>query len=654
MKKLVFVVLFSLFVAALARAQEVSQYGGNAKNQQDKIREAGEDAESKLKDSIKSEIKVWTLGNQFSTAKPALLDTSTINFHIYSPLLQQSISNTSLGFTGSSYQSNIFFKRERNEDFYFLRNSAAYRRSQSEVEYYNTTTPYANLMYVQGDQGSSRTEQVFKAFFTRNIDSLTNYGFRYNTIYNQSQYQSLEGGHKFFNVFASRNAPRYNGYISVMNGKDVAFENGGISASTVNRRYSPYQQGVQLQENLENTVATLSLFTSHEYIMGEVPFLQKPVPDSVKPSFVPRYAVQYSVELNTYERALLEPSINTTYFDTVFFKRKGTHTDSSTFRRFTHILQFKVLEDENRKFTFGKRAFLENEIVSASHPLLYGQRTYRYGNVYAGGEVYKRNSNFWQWSGLARFAVLGRNLGDALLKGTIDKPIVLGKDTTFLQVQGWYQDVTADIYQEHWSGNHYKWENNFKKQHEVVVDGSYSYPRFHLSGGANYTLLSNYLYNNEKALPAQYNNEFSIFSGWLNKDFVVGRFVWSNKAVWQEVSDDSVLHLPVWNFYSSIYYSHYLYKVMKIQLGAEIYYHTKFYADSYEPSTTQFYLQNHTKTGGYPMINLYANAKLKRTSAFVILSHANSLFDMGNFISSPAYPLDQMAFKFGFFWTFYD
>ena len=97
---------------------------------------------------------------------------------------------------------------------------------------------------------------------------------------------------------------------------------------------------------------------------------------------------------------------------------------------------------------------------------------------------------------------------------------------------------------------------------------------------------------------------------------------------------------------------------MKIQLGTEVYYNSKFYADSYEPSTTGFYLQNELKIGNYPVINLFANAKLKRTSAFVQLMHINSLFssfvDFGDFFSAPYYPLEQMAFRFGFYWTFYD
>lgn len=618
----------------------------------------GPDAKNKKgeapKDTIKSVIKVWTLDNQYSTIKPVELDTSTINFHIYNPAFKQSISNTYLGYAGSPYQSNIFFNRDKSEEFYFLRNMGAYRRNNSEVEYFNTTTPYANLMYEQGDQTASRTEQVFKAFYTQNIDSLTNIGFRFNTNKNESQYQMLEATNKFFNLFASRNSSRYNGYLSIRNAKNETVESGGISSSTINRRFAPSTLPVNLSENIANTVTSLSLFTSHEYLMAEIPLLKKLKSDTLPLGFVPRYAFQYSAEMNRYNRVYAEPTVDQDFFKDTYFNTKGSFTDSTLFVRFSHILQLKMFEDNTLKFTFGKRAFLEHEIVSATHPLIDGQRTYKYSNIYGGGEIYSRNSNFWQWNALARFAVLGRNLGDAIVKGTIVKPIVLGADTTRLEAQAWYQDISADVFQEHWQNNHFKWENRFKKQHEVVLNGEYYYSRFHLSGGANYTLLSNYLYNNEKGIPTQYEKEFSVFSAWLDKDFVLGRFNWSNKAVWQEVSDDAVLHLPMLSLYSSFYYSHYLFKVMKIQLGAEVYYHTKFLADSYEPTTTQFYLQNKKLTGGYPLINLFANAKLKRTSAFAMLTHANSMFNFGEFFSSPTYPLEQMAFKFGFLWTFYD
>lgn len=628
---------------------------------------------------VESVIKVWTLSNQFSEQKFTNVDTATIGFNNYNPIFRKSISNTYLGFLGSSYEANHYFDRTNESNFYFLRNFDAYRQTQNKVKYYNTTTPYASLTYEQGSQGGSSKEQIFKAFFSQNMDSITNFGFQFNAIKVPGQYSLQKSNHKFLNVFASRNGKRLNSYVSIINGSDGISENGGIADTTVNRfttvgikrtnivfpiRQDPGNFLVNLLKVVENSSKSVSIFTSQEYLMGQIPFLErKIVTDSTlndslnvfvpEEKFTPKYSIQYSAEFENHKRFVDESVVDERFFANTFIDNES-YTDSSSFTRFSQILQVKAFESENRKFTFGKRAFIENEIVSARHPLPGGQRSYNYSNIYVGGELYRRNSSFVNWNATARFAMLGRNIGDALVKGTAEKTFIFGADTTLLSVAGWYQDQTADIFQEHWFGNHYKWENSFKKQHEVLVKGEYAYPRFQAKAGINYALLANYIYNNEQAMPDQYEAQFSIISASLDKTFTLGRFGWSNKVIWQELSNDAVLHLPVWNLYSSIYYSHYLFKVMKLQLGAEVYYNSKFKADSYEPSTTQFYLQNDVTTGGYPVINLFVNAKLSRTSAFAELYHANSMLKMGEFFTSPHYPLDQMAFRFGFLWTFYD
>lgn len=640
---------------------------GGTMNKSNEPNQTEENQQGIVNSTVPSIIEAWTLDKQFSARKIQVLDTATINFHQHDPVYRQSISNTSTGQLGSGYQANDYFARTDENPFYFLKVFDAYRLTQQEVKYYNTTTPYANLYYEQGNN-NSETEQYFKAFFTHNLDSITNFGFEFNALKSPGQYLSQEARHKFLNVFASRNSERLNSYLSVINSTDVISENGGIISDNLDQwvrytipglvfelRDNPGNFWVQLNNPLVNTTKSLSVFTSHEYLMGEIPFLVKDTLqiDSVAVDFKPRYGIQYSAEFENYNRMLEESSADTEFFDTTYMKTSN-HTDSSFMTRFSHIFQVKAFEDTTRKFTFGKRAFIENEIVSAKHPLPDGYRKYTYSNVYVGGEINRTESALGSWSASGKFALLGRNLGDALLEGDWNKRFVIGKDTTFLKGEGVYEASSANIFQEHWFSNHYKWENNFKKQYEIAVKGRFEYPRFKASAGFNYALLSNYIYNNEQALPDQYESEFSVISAWVNKDFELGRFVWSNKAIWQELSNDAVLRLPNWSLYSSFYYSHYLFKVMKIQLGVEAYYNTQFYAERYEPSTNRFYLQNDYKVGGYPLINLFANAKLKRTSAFAMLYHANSLVDFGDFFVSPNYPLGMMAFRFGFFWTFYD
>jgi hypothetical protein len=602
-----------------------------------------------VKKPVKSLIRSWTLDKQNSSINLSTIDTANFNFHNYTPIFQKSISNTYLGYFGAPYISNHFFDRINYSDYYFLTSMEAYRNTQRNVTYYNTTTPFSWLKYEQG--GSD--EQLFTAFFTQNIDSVTNIGFRFNVLKNKGQYLYQEAKHKNLNFFVSRNSKRYNGYLSFITATNKIGENGGIKNSIIDVSQDPDALIVNLGKSIGPTIKTFSLFTSHEYLMGEIPFLVKK--DSLSDTnFLPRYGIQYSIELNDYKRNFFESQVEKNYFDTTFFSSGSNFNDSSSFRRITQIIQLKAFENEKRKFTFGKRVFLENEIVRAIHPVPFGERKFNYSNLFLGGEISNATSTFMQWSALARFAILGRNFGDALVKGNINKPIKLFRDTIMISIEGWYQDISPDIFQEHWNDNHFKWENHFNKQHEVVLKATLHWEKIRLQTGANYAMMSNFLYNGYNALPTQYSGQFSIISYWLNKEFRLGPLGWNNKVIVQDASNSTVLHVPLLNYYTSIYFSGTLFKVMKYQLGAEMYYNSKFYADKYEPSTSRFYLQNVMLTGGYPQLNAFINAKLKRTSAFAQLMHFNSSFSNGKFFSSPFYPINQMAFRFGFLWSFYD
>lgn len=603
---------------------------------------------------VVSAVRAWKLENGYTTVKPVDIDTSTIDFHNYNPVFKQSISNNHLGYLGAPYENNQFFDRKLNSRFYFLQHLDIYHLSSPEVTYYNTTTPYASLMYDEGNQSESRGLQVFEAFFTRNIDSVSNFGFTFDVIKNKGQYKLQEANHKNLNFFASRNGERYNGYFSIVNKNNDLVNNGGIISPTINVDFNPFDLPVNLPGGLITNNKSFSVFTSHEYLMGRLPFWEDESDDSISSEFVPAYSVQYTVEFDSYKRHVIENGVDPSFFENSYINERS-HTDSVFFSVFSHAFHLKAFENEERKYTFGKRAFIENEIVRAVHPLAYGQRIYTYSNVFLGGEIYSTSGDFWKWNAMARFAMIGRNIGDAIVKGSIEKPFVLfHNDTTSLHVEGWYSDVSADIFHEHWQSNHFKWENSFKKQHEVVLRSSFNYPRYKAKAGFDYALYSNYFYNNALALPDQYNGEFSVISAWLNKDFHFWRFIWANKVVWQAISNQTALRLPAFSAYSSFYYSHVLFKVMKINLGAEVYYNTPYKANQYEPSTTRFYIQDELLTGGYPLVNLFANAKLKRTSAFVKYEHANSWLKFGEFFASPTYPWEQMAFRFGFLWTFYD
>lgn len=626
-----------------------AQQGYNLSEKSDSINNTNENRHYKT--------RINTLSFDFEKGRPAIsvLDTNMSNFHLYNPLSKSFFSSTNLGYLGSPYISNNFFDRNIDSDFYFINVFDVYRCKQNDVQYFNTATPFAYLVYDQGNQPGSKYEQIFKAFFTQNIDSTLNFGFNFTTLKNQGQYNNQAAKHRYLNFFISKQTKRYNGFASIITGSDEITENGGISDSIVNTRYEPYGLDVRLPKSLRTTVNYFSFFTSHEYLFENFSRFTVKNDSTKSKDDSPYYGIQYSAQVDNFKRLFSEPSVNNTFFDTIFFNSNSNRIDSSSFFKFKHLIQLRTLEREKKsKFDFGKRIFIKNEVVTAMHPVPYGERSYNYSNLIVGGEIYSYQNKISQWSILANYTLLGRNIGDYNAVAEFQRFIRLFKDSTYFNISGSYDSRSADIFQENWNDNHFKWNNDFENQNVLNLKCQFNYPRFNLMTGLNYTLIDNFIYNGKDIVPVQHDKPLSVYNYWINNDFRVGHFSWVNKFFVQGTNAEDVLHLPLLNYYTSISFYGTLFKVMNFQIGAEMYYNSKFYADKYDPSTTRFYFQDDVKTGGYPLVNLFANAKLKRTSAFAMLYHANSSFMGGNFFSSPGYPLNQMAFRFGFIWTFYD
>lgn len=600
--------------------------------------------------------KISTSNFDFEKGRPitAVLDTNMSNFHLYNPLSKYVFSSTNLGYLGSPYISNDFFDRTCNSGYYFANVFNIYRYEQNKVEYYNTATPFAYLLYDQGNQPGSKYEQIFKAFFTQNIDSISNFGFTFSTIKNQGQYTFQAAKHRYLNFFISRNTKNYNGYASIITGLNEIQENGGIEDTIVNTRYEPNELKVQFDKSIGTSVNYFSFFTSHEYLTEGIPIFPVKKDSTNKEIASPTYGIQYSAQIDNNKRLFSEVSVDNTFFDTTFFDNNKDRIDSSSFFRFKHLLQFRTLEGEKSRFSFGKRVFIKNEIITATHPVPYGTINFNYSNLILGGEIYSYKNEVNQWGGLANYTLLGRNLGDVNVIAEYQRLIKIFKDSTYIYLSTGYDSKSADIFQEKWNDNHFKWNNDFKKQNLFNAKFHFYYPGLNLMTGINYSLTDNFIYNGKDIVPVQYDKPISVYNYWINNDLRIGHFSWANKFFIQGTTATDVLHLPLLNYYTSVSFYGTLFKVMHFQIGAEMYYNSKFYADKYDPSTSRFYLQDDVKTGGYPLLNLFANAKLKRTSAFAMLYHANSSFMGGNFFSSPGYPLNQMAFRFGFIWTFYD
>jgi hypothetical protein len=160
--------------------------------------------------------------------------------------------------------------------------------------------------------------------------------------------------------------------------------------------------------------------------------------------------------------------------------------------------------------------------------------------------------------------------------------------------------------------------------------------------------IQNYVYFNREGLPEQFGSNLQVLSARLRQDIHFKALGWENEAVWQLSSDPGVLPLPQISAHTNLYVHFKLAKVLTVQVGADVYYHTLYNAPYYEPATQQFRIQDEKKIGNYPLINGYINFHLKQARFFAMFYNLGSSFiDEPAYFSLLHYPLNPMILKLG-------
>ena len=118
--------------------------------------------------------------------------------------------------------------------------------------------------------------------------------------------------------------------------------------------------------------------------------------------------------------------------------------------------------------------------------------------------------------------------------------------------------------------------------------------RTQLSAGVE--SIQNYVFFNKQGMPEQKSGNLQVINARIKQDVMYRAFGWENEVAYQLSSDKSVLPLPQISLYTNMYLKFKVAKVLMVQLGANMYYNTSYYAPYYEPATQQFQVQDEVKS----------------------------------------------------------
>lgn len=685
--KYIYIVLAALLMVIQAHAQfrpeglpSGRSMGGNTG--QDSDSETSQDSETEKenekKPKIPSVIKVWQLDQQGARIKPSELDTTLTFFHVYHPFEQLSISNIFTGNNGGAYQTNDFFKRTFNSDFYFTRSFDAYWLTPSQIKYFNTTTPYSVLDYTQSENRSSKNETRFNVIHAQNVNKNLSFEFIYNQTKSQGQYPEQENKFHNIGIVTSYNSNQFLSHSNIIFNRLQAQENGGVVMEAGKSLSDDKTQDFIVRMNDASTfnkVQNNNFYTTNEYRLGKT--VEADSAEYIVEAFIPRVGFIYELEYSGNKRKFTKEKAQSDFFKNTYINNESTN-DSLKYTRVTNIFQIKTYEAPDRKYTFGKRAYIGNDQLwyhfstmgkyanwqninlKGSNQLwnfLSTRGKYypeKQSNTFVGGGFFRNEGKFWQWEADGRIYLTGYRAGQTELSGFINKPLKIGKDTTSLRVEASVKTLVPDYFDQYYYSNHFEWNNNFNNINEIRIGGSIHSQQYKATVGANYALIGNYIYNNEEAMPSQAGSELMILSAYLNKDFESKHWLVRTQLLVQKANNERYIHLPSAAGFISFNYKTIISKVMYTQLGVDTRYNTSFYADAYQPGTARFYLQNTQKIGNYPYIDLHVNLKLKRTRFYFKMMNSASGLVGDHFYAAPDYPYYRRTYRIGVAWSFYD
>lgn len=609
---------------------------------------------------IEPGVRQWYLDDYGAFQDSTKLDTLQDYFHIFHPLYkdQKVLTATYLGNYGTPALDNNFFNRHYNTNYFFARTRDWYILTPWELKYFNTHTPYTRLDYSQSENKSRNNETRFNVIHSQNINPWWNFTFRVDLAKSDGQYVAQETRNNSVALYSSYTKDFLNIHAGFVTNSLKNNENGGLTNDSL---MFDQKDARYWNVNLNGSKSQFSnnyFFANGEYRFGKYINTGDTINEE---KFRPIMGIILSSEVNLNRQEFTDDEGESVdFFDNTYYPDFYT-SDSIRYNRITNVFQLKQYENAEKKYSFGKRAFIGVEINRGSMPgelspdSLVLTTDIKYSNTYVGGGIFRQTGRFWKWNFDGKFYLAGRNAGQTELTGLIYKPFpFLGDSLASISFDGKLENIVPDYFQERFYSNHYRWWQDLDMEQRMTVGGTFRMPKRKFEIGAKYAIINNFVYNDTLGIPNQTSDEILVLSAYLDKDFSYRGLHLRTRLLWQKASNEEYLHLPDFSAFVSGYFQFTISKVLLTQIGSDVRYNTKYYADAYAPSTGLFYLQNEKEYGNYPYIDVYASLRLKRTRVFFKYMNIGTHFLNGEYMTSPSYPMNRATFRLGLSWAFYD
>jgi hypothetical protein len=645
-------------------------------------------SERAKQDSIRNSQRIygWKISPRLGERMYVEQDTSNITFHQKTLVDGKDVAVSYLGSVGSASQSKIFFNRPETSRFTFMDVFSYWRKNPEDQVFLNTKVPYSNIFYQES--GSKQVaENRFTGTLSSNFGKKFNIGMDVDYIYARGFYANLANKSISYDLNASYIGDKYSMHTFFGFNNLNTTENGGIQDTgyitnpDAYTSFSGRSQEIPVWLNETwNRLRGRHFYMTHRYNLGDDEEVYQ-VNDSTtsvrkKKDYVAPASIVLTTHYNDHRRTIKS---NNSYMDSLFYYKvpseykrgyavdeNGNTTeipvladikytapidDYMSFYSLKNTLALAMNEGFRDWVKFGLTAFVEYDMRKYSIPYnLPKSQTHASENIVTiGGVLSKDKGKYLTYRAMAEANLTGGE--EYRLEGEITTKLFLKEREFSAKAKAYVKNIKPSYFENNFSSKYWNWNYDFDYTNRLFVGGEIASPstKTKISGG--FERISNYIYYNKDGFIEQ-ASDVNVFSIRLDQQMKVGILHWDNQLVYQKSSSEEVLPLPDLSLYSNLYITGTIAKVLHLQLGADVHFHTEYYAPGYNLLTLQFYNQRETKLGNFPLTTAYLNLLLKNTRFFIMYYNATQGMGNSQSFAVPNYPLNSTGIRLGLSWKF--
>ena len=625
----------------------------------------------------------------------------------------EDINATWLGISGSPVQLYDWFKRTEEANAIFYTPYSIWNYTPENLPQYNTKTPYTELAYYGTLFANQEKEEAnVRVLTTQNITPALNMTLEFRRYGGNGMLKREDTANKSFVAATNYLGKKYMMHAGYIYNKIHRSENGGIvdetwirdttvdareidvylkdASSNLKKNTIFLDQSYRIplsfldkevraekklrkQEDLKldslMTVGDSAQIAEYQSVIEKRRSLKEDADlDTLKTEITTAFighSSEYSVIRKTYMDNISSSDTDARkYFGDRFYLNPTTSHDSLRVMKLENKVFIRLQPWKSDAIVSKLDVGLGDKLVNyfAFRPVDYveGRNNVIQNSLYLYAGAQGQYKKYLQWDAKGRYTFLGHEINDFMVEGNISfsaYPFRRDRNSPLtLNVHFETSLKEPDYYQQHLYTNHFAWNNDFSKISTTKLHASLNIPRWDMDASFGYALLGNNIYYDTQGFVQQNSNAMSVISASLRKDFTLWKFHFENRASLQFSSDSEVMPLPLLSLNLRWYFQFDVVKnVMKMQVGANGMFTTKWYAPGYNPVLGVFHNQFNEKYGGCPYIDAFVNIQWKRCSIFIKAINVNMGWPAkkADYFTAAGYINSQRAFKFGITWPFY-